>query len=54
MFLKWAIIFAVLALIAGLFGFSNIAAGSATIAKILFVIFLIGVLVFVILGFMVV
>ena len=38
--LKWAIIFAVIALIAGALGFTGVAAGSARIAKILFGIFL--------------
>ena len=44
--LKWAIIFAVIALIAGAFGFTGIAAGAAGIAKILFV----AVLLFALLG----
>lgn len=39
--LKWALIFFVLALIAAVFGFGGIAAGAATIGKILFVGFLI-------------
>jgi uncharacterized membrane protein YtjA (UPF0391 family) len=34
--LKWALIFFVISLIAGVFGFSNIAAGAKGIAKILF------------------
>ena len=34
--LKWAIIFFVVSLIAGFFGFSGVAAGARTIAKILF------------------
>jgi uncharacterized membrane protein YtjA (UPF0391 family) len=34
--LKWAIIFFVVSLIAGLFGFTGIAEGARTIAKILF------------------
>ncbi len=38
--LYWALIFFVLALIAGLFGFGGIAAASASIAQILFFIFL--------------
>jgi Protein of unknown function (DUF1328) len=33
--LKWALIFAVIAIIAGLFGFTGIAAGAAAIAKFL-------------------
>jgi uncharacterized membrane protein YtjA (UPF0391 family) len=34
--LKWAIIFFVISLIAGFFGFTNIASGTRTIAKVLF------------------
>ena len=34
--IKWAIIFAVISLIAGIFGFTGVAADSAAIAKILF------------------
>jgi len=37
--LRWVIIFFVIALIAALFGFGGIAAGAASIAKILFFIF---------------
>lgn len=54
MFLKWAMILGVVAAIAGLFGFTGIAAGFAGIAKTLFIISLIGALIFVILGFMIV
>ena len=39
--LKWAIIFFVIALIAGALGFSGVARGAATISKILFAVFLI-------------
>jgi uncharacterized membrane protein YtjA (UPF0391 family) len=39
--LKWALIFFVIALIAGAFGFTGIAAGAATISRILFGIFLV-------------
>ena len=35
--LKWALIFAVIALVAGLFGFTGIAGAAAGIAKFLFV-----------------
>lgn len=38
--LGWAIAFFIIALIAALFGFGGIAAGAATIAKVLFFIFL--------------
>ena len=34
--IKWAIIFAVISIVAGLFGFTGIAADSAAVAKILF------------------
>ncbi len=39
--LWWAIVFFIIAIIAAVFGFGGIAAGAITIAKILFVIFLI-------------
>jgi uncharacterized membrane protein YtjA (UPF0391 family) len=41
MLLDWTLIFLVLALVAGVFGFTGIAAESAGIAKILFIIFLV-------------
>lgn len=40
MLLKWALIFFVVALIAAAFGFTGIAAGAESIAKILFYLFL--------------
>ncbi len=54
MFLKWALIFFLLSIVAGFFGFTNIAAGSAGIAKGLFFIFAIGVIIFLVLGFLIV
>jgi uncharacterized membrane protein YtjA (UPF0391 family) len=39
--LKWAAIFFIISLIAGLFGFTNIAAGTRGIAKVLFYIALV-------------
>jgi len=39
--LRWALIFLVVALVAGLFGFFNVAGESIYIAKILFFIFLV-------------
>lgn len=39
--LSWAVTFFVIALIAAVFGFTNIAAASAGIAKILFFVFLV-------------
>jgi len=49
--LKWAIIFLVISLIAGAFGFTGIARGAATISKILFVLFLILFLIFLVLAY---
>jgi len=48
--LKWALIFAIVAVVAALFGFTGIAAGSAAIAKFLFVAALIIFLVLLVLG----
>ena len=48
--LKWALVFLVLALLAALFGFGNLAEGFADVAKILFGVFLVIVLVLGILG----
>jgi uncharacterized membrane protein YtjA (UPF0391 family) len=49
--LKWALIFAIVALIAGGLGFTGLAGAAAGIAKLLFVLFLIGFVVFLVLGF---
>ncbi|HVR92663.1 MAG TPA: DUF1328 domain-containing protein [Casimicrobiaceae bacterium] len=55
--IKWAIIFFIISLVAGLFGFTGVAAGSRTIAKVLFfvalVIFLIVIVFGVLLGMLV-
>lgn len=48
--LRWALIFFIVAIIAGFFGFYNVASASVGIAKILFFIFLIGFLVTLVLG----
>ena len=48
--LKWALIFLVISLIAGAFGFTGIARGAATIAKVLFGLFLILFLIFLVLA----
>lgn len=40
--LKWALIFLVVSLVAGALGFTGVASGAKTIAKILFVLFLLG------------
>ena len=50
--LKWAAIFFIIAMVAALFGFTDIAAGAATIAKVLFGIFLVIFLIFLVLGLM--
>ena len=39
--LKWALVFLIIAIIAGLFGFTDVEAASATIAQWLFGIFLV-------------
>lgn len=48
--LKWSAIFLVIALVAAVFGFTGIAAGAASIAKTIFFIFLVLVIVSAILG----
>jgi uncharacterized membrane protein YtjA (UPF0391 family) len=39
--LKWAIVFLIIAIVAGIFGFSGVEQASASIAKVLFGIFLV-------------
>jgi len=39
--LKWAVIFLIIAIIAGIFGFTDVEAASAGIAKVLFGIFMV-------------
>jgi uncharacterized membrane protein YtjA (UPF0391 family) len=39
--LKWAVVFLIIAIIAGIFGFTGVEEASASIAKILFGIFLV-------------
>jgi uncharacterized membrane protein YtjA (UPF0391 family) len=39
--LKWAVVFLIIAIVAGIFGFTGVEAASATIAKVLFGIFLV-------------
>ena len=51
--LKWAVIFLIIALVAAVFGFTDIAAASADIAKILFGIFLVLFLAAVVIGLVV-
>ncbi len=48
--LKWALVFFVVSLIAGVFGFTGIAAGAAAIAKVLFYIAVALFLIFLVLG----
>jgi uncharacterized membrane protein YtjA (UPF0391 family) len=48
--LYWALIFFLVSIVAGIFGFTGIAAGTAAIAKVLFFIALAIMLVFLILG----
>lgn len=50
--LKLALVFFLVSLVAGFFGFTNIAAGTATIAKWLFVIAIIVFVIFLVLGLM--
>ncbi|WP_422034682.1 DUF1328 domain-containing protein [Reyranella sp.] len=50
--LKLALVFFLVSLVAGFFGFTNIAAGTATIAKWLFVIAIIIFVIFLVLGLM--
>ncbi|HEY0353044.1 MAG TPA: DUF1328 domain-containing protein [Enterovirga sp.] len=49
--LKWALIFFVISIIAAALGFTNVAAGAAGIARILFGLFLIIALIFLVLAF---
>jgi uncharacterized membrane protein YtjA (UPF0391 family) len=49
--LKWALIFFVISIIAGALGFTNVAAGAAGIARILFGLFLIVAVIFLVLAF---
>lgn len=48
--LKWAIILFVISVIAGALGFSGVASGAATLAKILFGLFLVVAIIFLILA----
>lgn len=47
----WAVVFFIVALISGVFGFGGIAAASAGIAKILFYVFLVGFIISLVLHF---
>lgn len=48
--LKWAIVFALISILAGVLGFTGIAAGAASIAKVLFFVFLLLCVLFLALG----
>jgi len=48
--LKWALIFFVVSIAAGLFGFTGIAVGAAEISKILFFVFLVLFAIFLVAG----
>ena len=48
--LKWAVIMLLVSLVAALFGFTDLAAASADVAKVLFYIFLVIFLVLLVLG----
>jgi len=50
--LKWALIFAIVALIAGGLGFGGVAGAAAGVAKILFFLFVLGFVIFLALGLM--
>lgn len=50
--LKWALIFFIISLVAGLFGFTGIATGAAAVAKILFYIAVALFVLFLVLGLM--
>jgi uncharacterized membrane protein YtjA (UPF0391 family) len=50
--LRWAVIFLIIALVAGLLGFTNIAGGALAIAQILFFIFIAVFVVLLIMGLM--
>ncbi len=50
--IKWAIIFFIISLIAGFFGFTGVAAGSRSIAKVLFFIAIVIFLIVLIFGVM--
>ena len=48
--LRWALIFFVISMIAAFFGFTDVAAGAAEIAKVLFYIFVAVFVIFLVLG----
>jgi uncharacterized membrane protein YtjA (UPF0391 family) len=50
--LKWALIFFLISIVAGVFGFTNIAAGTRSIARVLFILAVIILVIFLVLGLM--
>jgi uncharacterized membrane protein YtjA (UPF0391 family) len=50
--LRWAIIFLIIAIVAAVFGFGNIASGATDIARILFFVFLVIFIISLIMGLM--
>jgi uncharacterized membrane protein YtjA (UPF0391 family) len=52
--LKWAIVFFIISILCGAFGFTSAEGVTATIAKVLFVLFLIGFIVALIIGYSVI
>ena len=50
--LKWALIFFIISLVAGAFGFTGISAAAGGIARVLFFIFLVIFIIFLVLGLM--
>ena len=50
--LKWALIFFLISIVAGIFGFTNVAAGARTIARVLFFLALLVAVVFLVILFM--
>lgn len=48
--LKWALIFFIISIVAGLFGFTGIAVGAAEIAKVLFFICIVLFFIFLVVG----
>lgn len=50
--LRWALLFFIISLVAAALGFTDIAAGAATIAKVLFFVFLAIFLILLVLGIM--
>src|SRR3954449_9492785 len=49
--LRWALLFFLISLVAAALGFTDIAAGAASIAKVLFFVFLVIFLIFLVLGY---